>query len=135
MCVIKYYSQALLAVVLSLALPIMKSLKGGRAFAIYSVSSTKALNLYNSLSSLAFQAASLFFLRSSDKYAYFASQLNSAYYILNLWQSHHHHIFLEDHSPVNRWQSVLGFCRLSMRRNCIGGSRHVRFMSHTLRSH
>ena len=30
MCVIKYYSQALLAVVLSLALPIMTSLKGGR---------------------------------------------------------------------------------------------------------
>ena len=61
------------------------------------VSSTNALDLFNSLSSSAFQAASLFFLRSSDMYAYFASQLNSTYYILNLWQSHHHHIFLEDH--------------------------------------
>ena len=67
------------------------------AFATYSVSSTNALDLFNSLSSSAFQAASLFFLRSSDTYAYFASQLDSTYYILNLWQSHHHHIFLEDH--------------------------------------
>ena len=40
-----------------------------------------ALDLFNSLSSSAFQAASLFFLRSSDMYAYFASQLNSPYYI------------------------------------------------------
>ena len=67
------------------------------AFATYSVSSTNALHLFNSLSSTAFQAASLFFLRSSNTHAYFASQLNSTYYILNLWQSHHHHIFLEDH--------------------------------------
>ena len=103
---------------------------------MYSVSSRNALDLLNSSSSSAFhQAASLFFLRSSDMYAYFASQLNSAYYILNLWQSHHRQIFLEDHSPVNRWQYILGFCRLSMYRNCIGGSHHLRFMSHTLRSH
>ena len=101
---------------------------------MYSVSSRNALDLLNSSSSSAFQAASLFFLRSSDMYAYFASQLNSAYYILNLWQSHHRQIFLEDHSPVNRWQYILGFCRLSMYRNCIGGSHHLRFMSHTLRS-
>ena len=98
------------------------------------MSSTNAVDLYNSSSSLAFQDASLFFLRSSDMYAYFASQLNNAYYILNLWQSHHRQIFLDDHSPVNRWQYVLGFCRLSMYRNCIGGSHHLRFMSHTLRS-
>ena len=77
----------------------------------------------------------LFFLRFSDMYAYFASQLNSAYNILNLWQSHPHHIFLEDHSPVNRWQYVLGFCRLSMCKNFIGGSHHLRFISHNLWSH
>ena len=89
------------------------------ALAMYSVTrSTNAPDLLNSSSSVAFQAASLFLLRSSDMYAYFASQLNSAYYILNQWQSHHCQIFLEDHSPVNRWQYVLGFCRLWMYRNC-----------------
>ena len=58
------------------------------AFATYSLSSTNTLDLFNSSSSSAFQAALLFFQRSSDMYAYFASQLNSKHYILNQWQSH-----------------------------------------------
>ena len=49
------------------------------ALAMNSVSSTNAHDSFNSSSSSASQAASLSFLRSSDMYAYSASQLNSAY--------------------------------------------------------
>ena len=35
---------------------------------------------------------------------------------------------LEDRSPVNRWQYVLGFCRLSMNGNCTGGSHYLRYI-------
>ena len=60
---------------------------------------------FNSLSSSASQAASFFFLRSSDMYAYSASQLDSAYDTISpLQQSHLHQIFLKDHSLVNRQQ-------------------------------
>ena len=51
-----------------------KLLKLG-AFALYSVSLTNALDLLNFSPSSTFQAALLFFLRSSDMYAYFALQL------------------------------------------------------------